>query len=164
MDIVTTLVITVHVIVSLLLIIVVLLQPGTSGDLGSIFGGSTQSIFGATGAVPFLTKLTRILALIFLVTSLSLGYMSTKKFRSSVIPRSAEIAAPPAGMGAPAASPEGASEASGGKSGTLTEKGERGGNVGNGGKGGTSAEPRNPQKGETPAKGGDKAAGGGGGE
>jgi len=149
-DIVTTLVITVHVIVSLLLIVVVLLQPGTSGDLGSIFGGSTQSIFGATGAVPFLTKLTRILALIFLVTSLSLGYMSTKKFRSSVIPKSAEIAAPPAGMGAPAAPPEGASEAPNGKS---------GGNVGNGGKEGTSAEPRNPQKDETP----DKAAGGGGG-
>lgn len=51
----------IHIIVSILLIIVVLLQPGKSGDLGSIFGGGTsESIFGSSGAVPFLVKVTRV--------------------------------------------------------------------------------------------------------
>ena len=43
----------VQVVVSILLVLVVLLQPGKSGDLGSIFGGGTSdSVFGAAGAVP----------------------------------------------------------------------------------------------------------------
>ncbi len=94
MDIITSTVVAVHIIASVLIIITVLLQPGKSGDLGSIFGGSTQSVFGATGAVPFLTKVTRVLALIFLITSLSLGYISTQKFKSSVIRQGAETTLP----------------------------------------------------------------------
>lgn len=66
-----------HIIVSVLLILVVLLQPGKSGDLGSIFGGGTsESIFGSSGAVPFLVKVTRGLAVLFFLTSLSLGYFA----------------------------------------------------------------------------------------
>lgn len=75
----------IHIIVSVLLIITVLLQPGKGDDLGTIFGGSSQSIFGASGAVPFLTKLTRVLAVVFIITSLSLGYFSAKGISSSVI-------------------------------------------------------------------------------
>jgi preprotein translocase subunit SecG len=75
-----------HIIVSLLLILVVLLQPGKSGDLGSIFGGGTsESIFGSSGAVPFLVKVTRGLAVLFLLTSLSLGYFSMSGGSKSVI-------------------------------------------------------------------------------
>jgi preprotein translocase subunit SecG len=78
----------IHIIVSVLLIITVLLQPGKGDDLGTIFGGSSQTIFGASGAVPFLTKVTRVLAIIFIITSLSLGYFSAKGIRSSVIEES----------------------------------------------------------------------------
>ena len=82
----------VHVLVSFVLIIVVLLQPGKSGDLGSVFGGGTsESVFGASGAVPFLTKLTRLFAVIFFVTSLSLGYFSVQKIKTSVIETTPEI-------------------------------------------------------------------------
>jgi len=71
----------IHVIVSLLIIITILLQPGKGGDLGSIFGGGTsESIFGSSGAVPFLTRVTRILAVLFILSSLS-----TKKVTKSVI-------------------------------------------------------------------------------
>jgi len=66
-----------HIVVSLLLILVVLLQPGKSGDLGSIFGSS--------GAVPFLVKVTRGLAVLFLLTSLSLAYFSMSGGSKSVI-------------------------------------------------------------------------------
>lgn len=76
----------IHVIVSLMLILVVLLQPGKSGDLGSIFGGGTsESIFGSSGAVPFLVKVTRGLAVLFFVTSLSLGYFAASGTSKSVV-------------------------------------------------------------------------------
>jgi len=76
----------VHILVSVVLILIILLQPGKSGDLGSVFGGGTsESVFGASGAVPFLTKLTRLFAVVFFVTSLSLGYFSVQKIQSSVI-------------------------------------------------------------------------------
>lgn len=71
---------------SLLLIIVVLLQPGKSGDLGSIFGGGTSdSVFGSSGAVPFLAKVTRGLAVLFMLTSLTLGYFAASGVSKSVV-------------------------------------------------------------------------------
>ena len=76
----------IHIIVAIVLIIVVLLQPGKGGDLGSVFGGGTsESVFGASGAVPFLTKLTRLFAVVFFITSLSLGYFSVQNIQSTVI-------------------------------------------------------------------------------
>lgn len=91
MEIVITFIKGIHIIVSILLIITVLLQPGKGGDLGSMFGGTTESIFGASGAVPFLTKVTRVLAVLFMITSLSLGYFSTRSVKSSVVKESAPI-------------------------------------------------------------------------
>ena len=77
----------IHVLVSILLILVVLLQPGKSGDLGSVFGGggSSESVFGASGAVPFLSKVTRVLAVLFLLSSLTLGYFAAKNVGSSSV-------------------------------------------------------------------------------
>lgn len=77
----------IHVLVSLLLIVVVLLQPGKGGDLGSVFGGggSSESVFGASGAVPFLSKVTRVLAVLFLLSSLALGYYAAQGVGSSVV-------------------------------------------------------------------------------
>jgi len=75
-----------HFFVSIVLVITVLLQPGKGGDLGSVFGGGmSESIFGSSGAVPFLTKATRILAVLFVVSSLSLGYFSSRGVSSSVV-------------------------------------------------------------------------------
>ena len=77
----------IHVLVSILLILVVLLQPGKSGDLGSVFGGggSSESVFGASGAVPFLSKVTRVLAVLFLLSSLTLGYFAAQNVGSSSV-------------------------------------------------------------------------------
>jgi preprotein translocase subunit SecG len=83
----------IHIIVSILLIIVVLLQPGKSGDLGSIFGGGTsESIFGSSGAVPFLVKVTRGLAILFMLTSLTLGYFAASTGSKSVVRDAPEAA------------------------------------------------------------------------
>lgn len=77
----------IHLLVSILLIVVVLLQPGKSGDLGSVFGGggSSESVFGASGAVPFLSKVTRVLAVLFLLSSLTLGYFAAQNVSSSAV-------------------------------------------------------------------------------
>ncbi|RIL07871.1 MAG: preprotein translocase subunit SecG [Proteobacteria bacterium] len=66
-----------HVMVSLVLIVVVLLQHGKGADIGAVFGGGASStVFGSRGAGNFLTKLTTGSALLFMVTSLSLAYLS----------------------------------------------------------------------------------------
>ena len=71
-------IIIVHVLVSLGLILVVLLQTGKA-DMGAVFGGSSSTIFGSSGAGNFLTRLTTGMAIVFMMTSLALGYLSGHK-------------------------------------------------------------------------------------
>ena len=71
-----------HVIASVTLILVILLQAGRGGGLSESFGvSSTQTFFG-TSAAKFLQKATTICAIVFLLTSLSLAALSTRKSRS----------------------------------------------------------------------------------
>jgi preprotein translocase subunit SecG len=67
-----------HAIVCILLMLVVLIQPGKSGGLGAALGGAgAQQIFGGRGAGNFLTRTTWISATVFFVTSITLAYIST---------------------------------------------------------------------------------------
>ena len=68
----------VHVLVSLGLILVVLLQTGKA-DMGAVFGGSSSTIFGSSGAGNFLSRLTTGMAIVFMITSLTLGYFGGRK-------------------------------------------------------------------------------------
>ena len=69
----------VHVIVSLFLIMVVLLQTGKRADLAGAFGGGgSQTAFGARGAATILSKLTTTAAIMFMVTSISLAILGTR--------------------------------------------------------------------------------------
>lgn len=75
-----------HVLVCFVLIIVVLLQTGKGASMGAAFGGgSSQTLFGSRGAATFLNKATTILAIIFMLTSLSLAVISVKKGGSIVL-------------------------------------------------------------------------------
>ena len=65
----------VHVTVSLFLIAVVLLQSGKGAEIGAAFGGSSQTLFGSRGAATFLSKMTTISAVAFMVTS-ALSFIS----------------------------------------------------------------------------------------
>ncbi|MEP7364313.1 MAG: preprotein translocase subunit SecG [Acidobacteriota bacterium] len=70
----------VHVIVCLFLIIVVLLQSGKAADLAGAFGGmGSQTAFGPRGAATVLSKATTIAAALFMVTSLSLSVLASRK-------------------------------------------------------------------------------------
>lgn len=102
----------IHVMVSFFLIAVVLLQSGKGAEMGASFGSSgSQSVFGAGGGTNFLSKLTTGAAILFMLTSLTLAYMSgnpasssimSGKGKSSAAPVApAQQQAPPAGQAIP---------------------------------------------------------------
>jgi len=74
----TTLLLIIHIIVCLMLIAIVLLQSGKGAEIGAAFGGSSQTIFGSRGAATFLSKLTTIAAIVFMITSLTLAVVTAK--------------------------------------------------------------------------------------
>jgi preprotein translocase subunit SecG len=104
---------TIHVLSCFFLIVVVLLQTGKGADMGAVFGGGSQTLFGSGGAGNFLTRLTTATAIIFMLTSLVLTYGQTPSSSSRLIqrlppPPSAEVPAPQApaaDAGAPTETP-----------------------------------------------------------
>lgn len=71
-----TFVLIVHVLAAISLIAFVLLQHGKGADAGAAFSsGASGTMFGSTGALPILVKMTAVLAAIFFATSLALSYM-----------------------------------------------------------------------------------------
>jgi preprotein translocase subunit SecG len=80
-----TLLTIVHVIVCLFLVGIVLLQHGKGADIGATFGGSSQSLFGTEGPLPLLNKITTAAAIIFMLTSVTLAYISSQTSNSSVM-------------------------------------------------------------------------------
>ncbi|HUV77102.1 MAG TPA: preprotein translocase subunit SecG [Desulfobacterales bacterium] len=82
----TTFLIIIHVIVSIALIMIILLQTGKGADMGAAFGGgSSQTLFGSTGSSTFLSKATTLAAIVFMITSLGLAYISGNSTRSSIM-------------------------------------------------------------------------------
>src|SRR5437870_13477234 len=75
-----TLLTIVHVLVCLFLIVVVLLQSGQAADLAGAFGGmGSQTAFGPRGSATLLSKATTGSAILFMITSLSLSIMATRR-------------------------------------------------------------------------------------
>ncbi len=98
----TTFLIVLHVILALALVVAVLLQRGVGAEMGVSFGGgSSQTLFGARGATPFLAKLTWGLAIGFMLTSLSLAFFAHRE-AGSVAGRALAPAAPAKQNPAPA--------------------------------------------------------------
>lgn len=79
-------IIIVHVSVCVALILIVLLQTGKGANMGAAFGGgSSQTLFGSSGAGGFLTKLTTGAAVVFMLTSFALAYLAVHKTGDSVM-------------------------------------------------------------------------------
>ncbi len=95
-----------HVIVCVILVLVVLLQSGRSADLAGAFGGgATQTAFGSRGPASFLSKMTTVAAIVFMVTSIALSLVSTKQEASkSILETTKQQSSEPARKG-PAAPP-----------------------------------------------------------
>lgn len=82
----STAIIIVHVSVCVALILIVLLQTGKGANMGAAFGGgSSQTLFGSSGAGGFLTKLTTGAAVVFMLTSFALAYLAVHKTGDSVM-------------------------------------------------------------------------------
>ena len=68
-----------HVLVAVVLILSVLLQSARGADLAGAFGGmGSQTAFGPRGTATFLSKATVLLAVVFMVTSLTLAILANR--------------------------------------------------------------------------------------
>ncbi|MDO8281470.1 MAG: preprotein translocase subunit SecG [Thermodesulfovibrionia bacterium] len=79
-----TFLVVLHLLVCFFLIFIVLIQSSKGAEMGSTFGGgSSQTLFGGRGATTFLAKLTTSVAILFMITSLTLAFYSIK--RTSIV-------------------------------------------------------------------------------
>lgn len=70
----------VHLLVSVTLVGLVLLQHGKGADMGAAFGsGASGSLFGASGSANFLSRATAVAATVFFLTSMGLTYFSLNR-------------------------------------------------------------------------------------
>lgn len=113
-----TAILVVHVIVSVLLVMVVLLQSGRGAELGAAFGSVGQATFGR-GRPTFLSKFTTSMAVIFMTTSLTLAFLSNEQPRQSVVAPTGSEESAPASM-APVPLPQSESEQAAQQQGTET--------------------------------------------
>ncbi len=101
-----SLILVVHIIVCIGLVVAVLLQAGKGADIGAVFGGAgSQALFGTAGPVDFIKKATLVMVVVFMLTSLTLGFFNLERPSSSVMTNvpaaSGQAPGVPAGKGAP---------------------------------------------------------------
>ena len=83
----------IHILSAIALVLIVLLQTGRGSDIGAAFGsGASQTLFGSSGTTGFMTRLTTIVVVAFMLTSLVLAIMYSKG--RSVPVRTSRPAAP----------------------------------------------------------------------
>jgi preprotein translocase subunit SecG len=91
-----------HVVVSILLILIVMIQGGENVDITAAFGGVSQAAFGPRGAISTLAKMTWVLAGLFMATSIALSIMATKHSGGSILKTAPAKSAPAPATPAPA--------------------------------------------------------------
>ena len=96
-----SIVVSIHVIVCVAMCIVILLQQGKGAEVGAVFGGSSQTVFGASGAGNALTKATWGLAIIFFASSIFLALASARRVTGSIFDSSAPASVMPVSKQAP---------------------------------------------------------------
>lgn len=82
----TILILSIHIISCILLILIVLLQTGKGADMGASFGSASgQSLFGGAGPATALSKITTVVAIVFMLTSLAMAYTSGHKSSQTIM-------------------------------------------------------------------------------
>ncbi len=84
----------IHILSSILLIVTVLLQGGENVDITAAFGGVSQAAFGPRGSVTLLAKITWGLAVVFIVTSVTLAIHASRTSSGSVLEHAPVKSAP----------------------------------------------------------------------
>src|SRR3954464_15905986 len=77
-----TLITVLHVFTCILLVLVVLIQSGKGAEISTSFGGSSQTVFGASGGANFFTRFTSGAAAVFMITSMALTLMGGQSKKS----------------------------------------------------------------------------------
>jgi preprotein translocase subunit SecG len=109
----------VHYICALSIVLLVLIQRGKGAEAGAGFGaGASGTVFGARGAGTALSRATAVLAAVFMLTSLTLAYVGTKKSAEPAsvldsLPAASSSAPQPAPASAPAIAPAAGSPSDG---------------------------------------------------
>jgi len=102
-----SLILVLHIVVSLLLVGLILIQHGKGADAGAAAlggggGGASSSVFGSQGSTSFLSRSSAILATIFFITSLTLAYFSGKSERvdsvTQIVPTTETVKQTPADL------------------------------------------------------------------
>ena len=88
-----TVLVIVHVIVSLFLIGIVMVNVSKGSEVGAVFSGS-QAIFGGAGPGTFLNKVTTVLAILFFATSLALTYLSAQRNKGTLMEKVPQVEIP----------------------------------------------------------------------
>ncbi len=90
-----TFLITLHVVICVLLVVTVLLQFGKGAEMGAVMGGgASQAVFSSSAKGNFMTKLTTILAIGFMINSIVLTVMKSRDAKRSLFDNEAPVAAP----------------------------------------------------------------------
>ena len=98
-----TVVTIIHVVMCVALIAIVLLQTGKGAEMGSAFGGASNTIFGGAGPASFLNKVTTIAAIVFMLSSFTLAILSGRSGSSSKVLESPVQQTQPASTATPVA-------------------------------------------------------------
>ncbi len=77
MDLLRQVLLGVFILIAIALIVLILLQRGKGSDLGAVFGGGSQSVFGSRGSANILSRITAVLATLFFCVALGLAYIAT---------------------------------------------------------------------------------------
>lgn len=90
-----TFLVVLHVIICALLVVTVLLQFGKGAEMGAVMGGgASQAVFSSSAKGNFMTKLTTILAIGFMVNSIVLSTVKSREAKRSLFDNEAPVAAP----------------------------------------------------------------------
>lgn len=77
-------IVSLHVLLSVMLILIIILQPGKGGDVGAAFGGGgSSSLFGPRGPASLLARMTTFVAVAFMGTSITLAWFSKRELLSN---------------------------------------------------------------------------------
>lgn len=80
----TSLLLIIQIVLVVIIVIAVLLQKSSSIGLGA-YSGSNESVFGAKGPSGFLAKATFTIGFLFVVNTITLGYMYSQAAQASVV-------------------------------------------------------------------------------
>ena len=92
-----------HILISILLILLVLIQGGENVDITAAFGGVSQAAFGPRGAVSTMAKITWGLGAIFMATSITLSVWATRHTSGSILENAPKQTTPTSKAPAPKA-------------------------------------------------------------